>query len=96
MNLNSTEKMVLIGVAQEIVNCTSGQFGFSSDMKIDGITKNQKSGYISQLVTKGLVWVDSESTQMMLTREGITALKGTKFSGQEFEVIGEFTFIAVE
>lgn len=67
VKLNENEKAVFAALAQEIQNCTAGEFGFASDMKLpEGITKKQVSGYVSQLCQKELFSVDSEFQQVLI------------------------------
>lgn len=95
--INQTEFAVLVGVAQAIVDCTGGQFGYADEISgnvvanaNNGTTlkKEQMSGYVSQLVQKGLIIKDSEFGALEMTELGQQEVKARGyFTNVEFEVI---------
>ena len=64
--LNENEVKVLIAVFDEIMDCTNGEFGYTDDLTVDGLTTNQIKGYLSQLVQKGRISIDDERQQVMM------------------------------
>jgi hypothetical protein len=65
-DLNETECAVLNACAMQIVYETSCEFGYADDVKIEGMTKHQIAGYVSQLCQKGYIDIEPDSKQMML------------------------------
>ena len=87
VELNKNEVAVFTAVAQEIINCTNGQFGYSEDVMLpEGINRAQFSGYMSQLVQKGLFTVDDEYGQVQVsTNFADTARQYQVCVGKSFE-----------
>ena len=83
VNLNETELKVLNACAQEVINCTNGEFGYTEDIKVEGLSKNQLKGYLSQLVQKSLITPpDSDySGQFSMRKSGVAIfnLDASKF-----------------
>lgn len=87
--LNDNETTVLKAVADQIMECTSGQFGFLSDCQIvGGLSRNQMKGYFSQLVQKGFIYVDDSFDQVKLTDAGLGELKEAGYTFLEFDTVG--------
>jgi len=55
ISLNLNEQAVLRATIEEVRKCTGGEFGYTEDIKVEGISKNSLKGYLSQLVQKGLI-----------------------------------------
>lgn len=87
MQLNSNEIAVFKALAQQIQDCTGGQFGYADEAKLpEGVTRKQLSGYVSQLVQKGLFTVDDEFAQVQVGENFFEAAKAYGVCvGQEFE-----------
>ncbi len=67
-NLNTNELNVLKAIVKASDDLTGGDFTYAADVELPtGITKNQMSGYISQLVTKEYISVDLEGFDRMIT-----------------------------
>lgn len=64
--LNKIEIAVLNACVDEIMSCTGGEFGYTDDLAIDGLTKNQLAGYLSQLIQKQLIGIYPEFNQLYL------------------------------
>ncbi len=61
INLNENEKAVLRG-AKASSDGNNGDFGFASDIEIEGLNRHQVAGYIGALVTKDLLKVYDQGT----------------------------------
>jgi hypothetical protein len=48
------------------MDCTHGEFGYISDIKVIGLHKNQVKGYVSQLIQKKMIGTDSEFGQLYI------------------------------
>ena len=59
--LNENELKVLSACKDAIVKETRCEFGRFDFVVVEGMSKNQLKGYISQLQTKGLVSIDESS-----------------------------------
>lgn len=69
--LNENEIKVLMSVVDSIRDCTGNEFGFTEDVKVEGLTKNQIKGYLSQLQQKKMIHIfDDSFHQVMLTAIG--------------------------
>ena len=69
VELNSNEQDVLEACKQAIIDCTNGEFGYTSDVKVEGLTKNQIKGYLSQLAQKRLIDIADDFDGQMHLRE---------------------------
>ena len=72
--LNDIELKVLKAVADNIIHETNGQFGYSDQVRVDGLTVNQIKGYLSQLVQKGMIRIWEEDGQTNILEKGIEAI----------------------
>ena len=78
--LNETEVKVLKAAAEQIIECTNGDFGYLSDCSpVNGLSVNQMKGYFGQLAKKDLIYVDEQFDQVQLTHAGLDALNETGF-----------------
>lgn len=74
MNISENSKKVLFAALDNIQACTAGQFGFSDEVHVDGISEAQKAGHFSDLNKKGLLisWTeDDHDTQITPTEDGV-------------------------
>ena len=87
--INENETKVLVAIAQEIQNCTAGEFGYVSDIgEIEGIEKRQISGYTSQLVQKDLISIDEEFGSAQMLEAGVKAVRAAGyFEGNQFAIV---------
>lgn len=53
IQLNTNETKVLTSLYNQTMDCTGGEFGFTSDADKCGFNKNEFAGYVSSLQTKG-------------------------------------------
>jgi hypothetical protein len=51
-NLNENEKTVLTSLYNEVMSCTSGEFGYMEDASRCSFSKHEFAGYISSLKSK--------------------------------------------
>lgn len=51
---------VLKAALDSIDEESGGEFGYASDVKVEGLSKKQVSGYLSQLVQKGYLTILTE------------------------------------
>lgn len=85
-NLNEKELAVFKAIAENIQSNTGGQFGYSDEVEIEGVSKRQLSGYVSQLVQKGLFTVDDEFAQVQVGKNFFeTARLHAVCVGKQFE-----------
>ena len=69
-DLNANETAVLNAVYQTIKD-ENGEFGFADEINSVGeITKAQVKGYLSQLVQKDYIQIDSKDSCVILTDKG--------------------------
>jgi hypothetical protein len=72
--LNEMQTKVFIAIADDILSCTGGEFGFIDEVDIDaiGITRRQFSGYCGSIAKKGDFYstCDDEYHQTQLTEAG--------------------------
>jgi hypothetical protein len=64
--LNEFEIAVLNACVSEIMSCTGGEFGYSDDVEVEGLTKKQIGGYLSQLSQKKVISIYDDWKQMHL------------------------------
>ncbi|MBE2190106.1 MAG: hypothetical protein IAE98_11625 [Candidatus Kapabacteria bacterium] len=69
VELNSNEILVLEACKQAIVDCTTNEFGYTSDVRVAGMTKNQIKGYLGQLSQKKLIMIDDEMDGQLNLRD---------------------------
>ena len=86
--LNKNEKAVLEGCVQAIQWCTKGEFGFTDDVKVVGLTDNQIKGYLSQLQKKNYIFIDQDDCQgqMNITQTAVEQF-GVEFNCMDFSTI---------
>jgi hypothetical protein len=85
IKLNPIEKCVLDSCVQSVINETGGEFGYTVDVKVDGLTKNQIKGYLSQLTQKKLITIcDDEFGQMFINESAKEFIAEETFSQLEF------------
>ncbi len=69
--LNPKEIEVLKACVNEVISCTGSEFGYTSDIKLEGFSKNQLKGYFSQLVQKKTICIYEDfDGQFNLTKLG--------------------------
>ena len=94
MKLNEQEIEALSLVAQQIRDCTGGEFGYIDEIRTEVFTKHQLAGYASQLSQKGLIIAEGTRGggfgQVQLTPKGLKALN------DEGLFVGENLFVTVE
>jgi len=56
--LNKTEIQILEVCVQTAIKETGGEFGYTEDVKLEGLTNNQIKGYLSQLVQKEMISIN--------------------------------------
>ena len=75
-NLNFEEYAVLISCESAIQAETGGDLGYGSDVELNGLSKRQIAGFLSQLVQKGYIVIDEYRDRMMtLTAKGEQLLR---------------------
>jgi len=75
-NLNFEEYAVLVMCERAIQTETAGDFGYGSDVELNGLSKRQIAGFLSQLVQKGYIVIDEYRDRMMtLTAKGEQLLR---------------------
>lgn len=75
ITLNENEITVLKAVAAEIIHCTNGEFGYFSDVRVEGMSKQTLKGYFSQLVQKGMCCVSDDSFRTVnISKAGVEAI----------------------
>ena len=82
IELNDNELKVLNAVFDNIQDETGGQFGWSDGIEVDGLSKHQVAGYISQLSQKDLILLhndDSKYTQTQATEKGVKVAGRTEW-----------------
>ena len=92
VTLNENEKQVLMACMNEIVHCTGCEFGCSTDVIVDDMTKNQIKGYLSVLQTKKLIttWNNEDKTNnFSFTKEGCKALFNTELTDDQIEKLND-------
>lgn len=67
-NLTELETRTLQAMKDDAQDATDGDFGFMDELEsyLPGLTMNQIGGVITNLIKKGLVWVDDEYDQFGL------------------------------
>jgi hypothetical protein len=63
-DLNEGEYKVLLACAKNIDHNTGIEFGYADEVKVEGLSKHQIAGYISQLSQKRYITIDDECQQM--------------------------------
>ena len=79
VELNENEKKVLDAVVENIREETGGQFGWSTDVTVPGMTNRQVAGYLGQLVQKDMIAIWDEDNMVMMRKAGNEA------AGVDFE-----------
>lgn len=54
LRLNPTEEAVLKSLFNQMMDCTGGEFGYTSDADKCGLSKHEFAGYVSALQAKGV------------------------------------------
>ena len=72
--LNDIELKVLKAVADNILLTTDGDFGYSDQIKVEGLTSNQIKGYLSQLVQKDMIFIYGSDKQTKMNEIGLISI----------------------
>lgn len=67
--LNENEKKVLKAMVEQAWDETRGDFGFTTEIKVRGLTKHQVAGYIGDLEKKGYIEISHEFDQFQLRKK---------------------------
>lgn len=78
VELSENAHKVLVAAYENMKDSTGGEFGFSDEVEVEGISKAQKSGYFSKLNKDELIYSlddpDEDYTQTSPTEKGVAYL----------------------
>ena len=82
--LNENEHKVLKAMIKQAWGETHGEFGFTTMIKVKGLSKNQIAGYISDLEKKGYIAIYHEFNQFMLKKKVEKVFENVKVESDYF------------
>ena len=68
--LNENERKVLKAMVDNANYWNGGDFGFTEELSVPGLSRHQVSGYMSDLQTKGYIQVHDRATFTVTRKEG--------------------------
>ena len=82
--LNENEHKVLKAMIKQAWSETGGEFGFTTMIKVKGLSKHQIAGYIGDLEKKGYIAVYHEFDQFMLKKKVEKVFENVKVENDYF------------
>lgn len=84
--INENERKVLKAMIEQAWDETRGEFGFTTLIKVKGLSKHQIAGYIGDLDKKGYIQVFHEFDQFVLTKKVENIFKGVDVTDYDFTI----------
>lgn len=80
--LNINEKKVLKAMIEQALDETGGDFGFTTHIKVRGLTKHQVAGYIGDLEKKQYISIYHEFNQFQIRKKTEKIFKNIEVYGK--------------
>ena len=82
--LNENEHKVLKAMIKQAWSETGGEFGFTTMIKVRGLSKHQIAGYIGDLEKKGYIAIYPDFDQFLIKKKVEKEFENVKVDGDYF------------